>query len=364
MTPNEKATRDLGTFLEEIGPSRAVETFLRGYGNLRTKSTYAMELALYFRWLKLQGVELSPDELVLDNLKCVFESRATDVQTKRKHTDLMSRYVNDYMTGRDAADASKSKTVAAIRGFYSSNDSGLFGHYRLSTQKAQVPSKPLFAEDIRKVLLAMDARLRTPLLVSWQTSMEINRVLVTKFPVDQAPPVRVDLYGRKKHRKAYCTFLGADSVEHLRLLPRGMPAYNTLLDNFRSTARKLISKGMLKNQDPASYHPHALRHSFETEASHAGVKAEIRDYFMGHLGGIMWTYNHRDEIHPEDLVKEYRKIEPFVSLNETETTLREEFDTREKQMLTEYLELRRAFEELKAEFRASQSACPSPRSGA
>ena len=42
-----------------------------------------------------------------------------------------------------------------------------------------------------------------PLLISWQSSIEINRVLSMKFDPDQIAPAKVELYGRKGRKKAY-----------------------------------------------------------------------------------------------------------------------------------------------------------------
>ena len=40
---------------------------------------------------------MTPDQLVQDNLVCVFKSDPTDTTTKRKHTDWLLEYVNQYM---------------------------------------------------------------------------------------------------------------------------------------------------------------------------------------------------------------------------------------------------------------------------
>lgn len=329
MTAEKKAQNALDGFLAEIGPSKAVERFLSGYGNVRTKAAYACELALYFRWLKGKGVTLSPDALVTDNLECVYESKPTDVLAKRRHTDLLNEYVNVHLIQREDSESKRSLAAAAIRSFYESNDSALFGHWKRAEQKPKAPLPPLRAEDIRKVLQAMPMRIRTPLVVAWQSGIEINRVLEMdwSFVVGKAGPLKVELTGRKGHRKGYFTFIGNDSLEHLRLLgPRGMPGYAAVRSNFRATARKLGQKGLLENPDLRSWTPHKLRHSFETEASHAGVKAKVRDYFQGHIEGIHWTYNHRDELHEGDLVREYMKLEPFVSLDQTGVVLKGEFE--------------------------------------
>jgi integrase len=354
---SRKDLRALENFLRELGPSPCVERFLGGYGNVRTKTAYAGHLAMYLRWLKQKGVALTPDQLVQDNLRAVFESAPTDVLAKRKHTDLLGEYINSYLIERGLGDSTRNIAVAAIRGFYQANDSPLFGHWRVALQKPTAPPPPLHAEDIRKVLLAMPTRFRTPLVVAWQSGIEINRILQMdwSFALDREPPVKVELQGRKRHRKAYATFIGKESVEHLRLLrPMPMPDYTAMAKHLHMAARKAGTAGMLKNPDLRSWHPHALRHSFETEASHAGVKAEVRDFFLGHVSGIMWTYNHRDELHPEDLVREYEKIEPLVSLTPDEQTVRTEFQEREK-TLQKRLE---AAENLLAELRKELLASP------
>ncbi len=156
MTADRKAENGLRLYLKELGPSRGVETSLRNYGNVRTRSAYAAELCLYFRWLMERGVTLSPDDLIQDNLRAAFESSPTDVAAKRNHTDLLGDYMNEYLiVQREDSEAKRSLAAAAIRGFYSSNDSALFGHWRQSHQKPAAPPAPLTAEDIRKVLLAM-----------------------------------------------------------------------------------------------------------------------------------------------------------------------------------------------------------------
>jgi integrase len=346
MGAERKAEQSLASKLREIGPSPAVDRFLRKYGNVRTKATYALELALYLRWLKSKGVSTSPDGLVEDNLRCVFESKPTDVSTKRRHTDLLSEYVNSYLVEKDYSEQKRACAASAIRGLYKSNDSPLFGDYAMAQQAPEAPAKPLYPEDIRKVLKAMPVRCRAPLVVAWQTGIEINRVLSMKFPEGGAPPLKVELYGRKGHRKAYWTYAGADSLEHLKLVREGgFSGYGTTLRSLHRAARRLGKTGLLKNPDLASWHPHALRHSFSTECSHAGVKPEVREFFMGHVSGIAWVYQH-PELHEADILAEYRKVEPYVSLDYTEAALRGEYDEREANIIKELVDLRRKVDRL------------------
>lgn len=363
LTAEQKAQNALNMKLKEIGPSEAVSRWLSKYGSVRTRAAYAVEFVFYLRWLKAKGVKMTPDDLVKDNLVCVFKSDPTDVSTKRKHTDLLNEFVNVYLVRREAAESTRVLAAAAIRSFYQRNDSELFGDYRTASQKLEPPAKALYPEDIRKVLLALPLRDRAPLLLMWQSGMEPERVFTGSFPTDQEPPVRVDIYGRKMHRRPYFTFIGSESVEHLRLLgERGFSKYQTVFFHLKATARRLGEKGLLKNPELPSWRPYALRHSFETEASHAGVKAEVRDYFMGHVTGIQWVYNHRDEIHPEDLATEYRKIEPYVSLNPDGATLRSEFEKREASLTALYEDALESFERLKAELQAAGVWSPAPRS--
>ena len=341
-----KAAQSLASKLREIGPSPAVDRFLRKYGNTRTKATYALEVALYLRWLKQRGVAMNPDGLVEDNLKCVFESRPTDVATKRKHTDFLSEYINAYLVERDYSEQKRAVAAAAIRGLYKSNDSPLFGDYATAQQAVEAPAKPLYPEDIRKVLKAMPVRTRAALVVAWQTGIEINRVLALDLPAGGAPPLKVELYGRKGHRKGYWTYMGSDSLEHLKVVGEsGFSGYPTVLKSMHRAAMRLGREGLLRNPDMASWHPHALRHSFSTECSHAGVKPEVREFFLGHVSGISWVYLH-PEIHEADILEEYRKVEPYVSLDYTEAALRGEYDEREEGVLRELLDLRRKVDRL------------------
>jgi hypothetical protein len=39
----------------------------------------------------------------------------------------------------------------------------------------------------------MDVRLRTPLVIAWQTGIEISRVLSMQFPTGQSTPMKIDL---------------------------------------------------------------------------------------------------------------------------------------------------------------------------
>jgi len=69
---------------------------------------------------------MDPDEQVMDNLRCIYESKAVDVATKRRHMDWLDQFINDYLKNRKIVDTSRYVAASMMKGFYERNDSGLF----------------------------------------------------------------------------------------------------------------------------------------------------------------------------------------------------------------------------------------------
>lgn len=370
----------------EIGPSRAVERLLAKYGSVSTRKNYLVAIALYLRWLRTRGVTMSPDELVRDNLVCVFRSDPTEVEVKRRHTDWLDEFVNGYLVERGYSESHRRLVAAGIQQLYKRNDSALFGDFSVSRQAEREPRKPLRADDVRQVLKSLPLGVRTPLLLEWQSGMEVSRVLglawakVSEKLEKGERPMLLQFGGRKSHRRPYATYIGTDSIEHLRMWrrktaevrgrepgmeelvfvgKRGHGANAWWLDSqLKLAAARLHREGLVENGEPGSWHTHALRHSFSSECSHAGVKPEVREYWMGHVSGIAWVYQH-PELHQGDMAAEYAKVEPFVSLDRTETVVRQGYEERERAIMSEFLQLKREYEELKGEIRALRSERPS-----
>src|SRR5437870_4850857 len=115
----EQTEKTVARALDKIGPSAAVNRFLSKYGNLRTKANYAVQLHLFLQWLRQdKRIATNPDSLIWDNLACIFKSDPTDVATKRKHTDYLNEYVNDYMLRKGESESSRQVAAAAIKMFY------------------------------------------------------------------------------------------------------------------------------------------------------------------------------------------------------------------------------------------------------
>jgi hypothetical protein len=212
-------SRRLVHYLTKIGDSQAVAHFLSGYAKPNTKRIYSYQLARYFTWLKeAKGVGMTPDELITDNLRCVFETGPIDVQTKRRHTAWMNEYVNVRLLAEDWPENARANAASVIKKFYETNDSALFGDFHVSSQDPTPPPPALRAEDIRLVLKSMPLAQRLPLLFVWQGGVEINRVLgLTWAVVKDEYPLKLQFYGRKRHKKPYHTFIGRDSVEGLKI---------------------------------------------------------------------------------------------------------------------------------------------------
>jgi len=214
-----KSEREAENYLRKIGQFETVERFIRKYGNVRTRRVYLHSLLKHLNGRKHEGgVLMTPDELISDNLKCVFGSSPQDVRTKRKHTEWLDQFTNEYLVSEGLTDLYRTTLASAVQQFYMRNDSPLFGDFQISNGSLKAPPKPLPAEDIRRVLKACTLSVRTPLLLIWQSGCEVNRILSLRWGQvrsDEVPP-RLDFTGRKKH-KPYSTFLGRDSVEHLKL---------------------------------------------------------------------------------------------------------------------------------------------------
>lgn len=357
-TAQDTAERQARRYLDELKEDQnvSIRRLFMKMAKPNTRKAYAHALVFYFRWLRSTGVDMTPDQMVKDNLVSIFKSDPIDVQAKRKHTDLLDSYVNRFMLEQGKSDSLRIIAATAVSMFYSRNDSPLWGDFEVSIGRPSGEAQPLFADDIRAVLKAMPLGARTACLGIWQGGVEVNRILGLRWKdVDgggRQVPLRLTFIGRKKHRRKYEPREGKDFVDHLKmwrplsekrlgrkagpddLVFQGKPkGGETLISGawlnkqLQETAARLFAQGLIRNGDPKSWHTHALRHSFETEGSHGGARKEVLGYLEGHLRDIMWVYNHRDDVHPEDLDREYlEKIEPFVSLDPSAAEVRRELE--------------------------------------
>lgn len=120
----------------------------------------------------------------------------------------------------------------------------------------------------------------------WQSGVEISRILALRWAdlegIDgRQGPLKLQFFGRKRHKRPYHTFLGRDSMEALKLwrekwaeLVRRQPSPQDLvflgkrgggldrawlIDTFRKMALRLGRQSIVKNCEPSSWHSHMLR---------------------------------------------------------------------------------------------------------
>jgi hypothetical protein len=87
------------------GRYESIRRFMRKISKVSTRCCYLLMLDQYLRWLRdAKGVSMGPDELVKDNLECVYNSLPTEVKRKRRHTDWLDEYVNDHLLNRGGRD--------------------------------------------------------------------------------------------------------------------------------------------------------------------------------------------------------------------------------------------------------------------
>ncbi len=211
--------RQIARFLEAWGKYECVQRFIRKYGKLNTIRGYLADLDLYFRWLPNAGENLNPDELIRDNLRCVYGSAPEEVNVKRKHTDLLDRYANVQLVEKGVGYSSRHRKVACIREFYRRNDSPLFGDFSLADGKLEQRRKTPSAEDVREVLKTLPLQQKAPLVLMWQTGAEPAAALALKWgEVNlEGRYIKLEFSGRKRHKRPYFKLAGKDSITHLKI---------------------------------------------------------------------------------------------------------------------------------------------------
>lgn len=75
------------------------------------------------------------------------------------------------------------------------------------------------ADEIREVLKALPVEKRVPLLLMWQTGAEPSAVLALKWgEVNlERDHMKLDFYGRKRHRRPYFKIAGKYSINLLKV---------------------------------------------------------------------------------------------------------------------------------------------------
>lgn len=343
-----------------FGEDPAVQRWLRKYGSAATRRGFGYRVAKYLQWMREEkGVKLSPSELLKANLENVYGSGPTETDRKRQHTDWLQEFVSLEGPMSGQSNSYRLTVATAVRMFYARNDSPLFGDFEVPVNNYEEKlTTQISIEEAKKYISVLPLRSKTICICLLQCGIRISEFLQLKWKKLQAEiekgesPIKIML--RNDAGKEYFTYLGEDAITALKLYltfrrnlvrkptqpdeyifihdtgPGKHPTDKPLLADYVTTQilRALTGKGLVKRNGKkkwrCDFHPHALRHLFKTECAHAGIHPMISEFWMGHDKGIEYIYNHQHELHPEDFVKMYRKVEPYLSITTIQQGLAKE----------------------------------------
>ncbi len=173
--PEDDFRRIEDSYLKSLGPSLAVQRLRRRWGKVRTRMHVFGGLKEYAEWLRATGKmpQGGLDGLVEENQ---LNQRAQDVNTRVKHLEWADTYLNEVLVGK-VGDARRKQIRYAISSFYTANFSPLQGELRVALHDAPKKKKGILPEEVRRVLLALPFPHRLPLLLQWQSGLNIFMML-------------------------------------------------------------------------------------------------------------------------------------------------------------------------------------------
>jgi hypothetical protein len=330
---------------EFVGSDRLVGQFLGKYqGKPRTYEDYARALAMFFKWLRLEGFRFTPTEFLNE---CRTKSLSSKVEDLDWACGLVLRFTRDNPVWRDCADRFKKCMFIKVKQFFDryrlplSLEKGVFG----KTRRRKYSPKQMTVASALKVLGCLRQRERAVCMVMFQSGQSVDAIL-NYFNSQYAylmaclkngqKRIRLDFPERKGNGFAYFSFISTDAVQELRkwlivrdewLRKKGKTSsYVFIMNNgepltvkkfevqfYRAIKRAKLSSG------PFMLTSHMFRKLFKTESSppDRGVSSDYAEFMMGHMSGIEsvgGVYDRTPEIHEEVVEKEYAKIEPFLNI--------------------------------------------------
>lgn len=292
----------------------------------------------YAEWLR--STEKMPkgglDALIEENQR---NQQAPEIGTRIQHLEWADTFLNEVLVGK-VGDCRRKQIRYAIASFYGANFSPLQGELRVALHDIPKRKKGILPEEVRRVLLALPFPQRLPLLLQWQSGLNIHMVLCLRWADVNltTSPMKLDFEGRKTNRHPFWTLCGRDSVEGLRLWRRvqaeflerkqvdadlvfmtrrwALPEPSYLNRLMQTAARRLASEGLVKSPPP-NFTTHSLRRCFKSTAMHLGSDRDAVEFMMGHspTANMSARYDCRSDTLPQDFFDLYEKLEPHLSLS-------------------------------------------------
>lgn len=316
--------------------------FWKGRVAPTTYKSYITAFGHFKRWLDEHGgalAGLTPDELV-------EYQKNTDNGTQYDILDLVQTWAQGLRTpdGRDWRLASKKGCYAAIRSFFSHNRAPL--PRDPFTLRSDTPDSEgtLTIENIRDVALASKPVYRAVFLSMFQGALDLQGFIHWNMhgweDLQQAlrdphvDTVKIRLPKRKRSRKPFHTFIGADAIKAIRdyLPTRPQDAdeeaifysqYKTPLQ--KSTLQhywldRLTKLGLIKRRPGTGSQRygknlHELRDVWRSQWEKSPAKASIAEFCMGHMiDPLEYNKAYKDE---EWTLEQYTLAQPMLEIMST-----------------------------------------------
>jgi integrase len=330
---------------EFVGSDRLVAQFLGKYqGKPRTYEDYGRALAMFFKWLRIEGFSFTPTEFLNE---CRTKSLSHRVEDLDWALGLVLRFTRDNPVWRDCADRFKLCMFIKVKQFFDryrvplSLQKGVFGKAR----RRKYSPKQMTVDSALKVLSCLRQRERAVCMTMFQSGQSVDAILNYFNPQYEylmaclkngQKRIRLDFPERKGNGFAYFSFVSTDAIQELRkwliirekwLTKKGKASTYIFVTNngepltvkkfevkfYRAMKRTKLSPG------PFMLTSHMFRKLFKTESSppDRGVSADYVEFMMGHMSGIEsvgGVYDRTPEIYEEVVEREYGKIEPFLNI--------------------------------------------------
>jgi len=267
-------------------------------------------LKRYAQWLRKTGrMPAGGLDALIEENQCNLQS--PDVRVRIKQYEWADEYLNEELVRRGIRDNSRKQARFAVAALYEANFSPLAGELRVALHDQPKTKKGILAEEVRRVLLALPFDKRLPVLLQFQTGLNISLVLALRWgDLDLSKaPMRIDFAGRKTNRRPFFTLAGHDSVEGLRVWRKmqqeflgreqvdsdfvfatgrwALPLPSYLNSLMTAAARRLAEEGLVKSPY-ANFQTHSLRRCFKSTTAHLNLDSNMVEFMMGHsLSGNM-----------------------------------------------------------------------------
>lgn len=317
-----------------------IADFLNQYSNSGTRLSYGSAINSFFGWVYDYPVhKLRQKKIVMDKQRADLENLADRYFIENRNYAKDWKAFNAFFAGSHTPTACQYYS-SAIREFLIFNDVEFtlkeMRDVKKKVKRGRAVSQEhdLQKEDLKKILMHADVKLKTLILVQVSSGLRPGEVL----SLDIADVKISEDYGRiyipahkSKNHTQRITFCSKEAVEHIRewlsirdkfistvlVKTRGTFQINksALKDrlfpfsdvNYRNLLKTALIKSSLYEVDPVTkrtkIHPHLFRKFFETQM-YKEINPKVIEKLVGHESELSRTYIKLTE---SDLLKEYKK---------------------------------------------------------